>query len=215
MEGAVAEASPPRLQTIDPGAHRVQWCLYYPAVLDPDELNLHVASDDDLDGSMAAYRAGDMVAAFDAVPPSYLPHTDREQLFLAALNLGVGRVREAEALLVASTFTAEPEGSLTALSEALRILIEVTRSGGQARSDSPGSLPGTVGSPSLRLAWSYAVQSEGRLEEARTILQRLVAEHPGFARAWARHAELAFASGRINEARISAEKALSLAPRLA
>ena len=213
-EGEVVQASPPRLHTVAPGVNRVQWCLYYPAVLDPDELNLTVTQDDDLAGSMAAYRAGDLVAAFERVPQSYLPRTHRDRLFLAAVNLGVGRVVEADALLEAVPPLTDSEGRLAPLQQALRTLIEVTRSAGEAPSPVAVSPHGTMESPSLRLAWSYAVQAEGRLEEARAILQRLVADSPRFARAWARYAELTFASGRIKEARLSAEKALALAPRL-
>src|SRR5882757_10695964 len=39
----------------------LQWCFYYPAVLDPDELSLSTEETNRLAGSLAAYRSGDLL----------------------------------------------------------------------------------------------------------------------------------------------------------
>src|SRR5207249_2021756 len=51
----------------------IQWCLYYPAVLDTEELRLSVEERGALSQSLAAYERGDLVAAFGAYPADRQP----------------------------------------------------------------------------------------------------------------------------------------------
>ncbi len=46
----------------------LQWCFYYPAVLDPDDLVLTGAETNALADSLAAYRSGDLLAALAKYP---------------------------------------------------------------------------------------------------------------------------------------------------
>ena len=51
----------------------LQWCFYYPAVLDPDDLQLTTDEQKNLGDSLAAYRAGDLPVALEKFPaPSTL-----------------------------------------------------------------------------------------------------------------------------------------------
>ena len=54
----------------------IQWCLYYPGVLDTAELNLTPAEEAALQSSLAAYRSGDLLQALALVPAGYQPASD-------------------------------------------------------------------------------------------------------------------------------------------
>src|SRR5207237_6222941 len=69
-EGAVSEpGKPPRgtpmLEAIN---NIIQWCLYYPAILDADELKLSDGERQALSGSLEAYRKGDLLTALSNYP---------------------------------------------------------------------------------------------------------------------------------------------------
>src|SRR5882724_3064591 len=89
----------------------LQWCFYYPAVLDPSELPLTPEEQNILRESLTAYRAGDLLAALDNYPLGRQPASDAERVYYAALVLSVGQVTPAEAALSALT-PAEPSERL-------------------------------------------------------------------------------------------------------
>ncbi len=74
----------------------IQWCLYYPAVLNLDELELTNTS---LEASFSAYRSGDLLAALSNYPTNHTPDADAEKIYLSQLLLSVGQVDEAQAQL--------------------------------------------------------------------------------------------------------------------
>jgi len=83
------------LQTIN----IIQWSLYYPAVLDLDELALTQNEQTMLASSLEAYRLGDLLGALNNLPKDFSPASDSQRIYLAALVLAVGQVEQADAAL--------------------------------------------------------------------------------------------------------------------
>ncbi|HEY0549575.1 MAG TPA: hypothetical protein VGF13_08235, partial [Verrucomicrobiae bacterium] len=64
----------------------IQWCLYYPAVLDPAELSFSTAEKQQLSDSLSAYAHGDLPRAFQSYRASAAP-SEVERTYAAALWL--------------------------------------------------------------------------------------------------------------------------------
>ncbi len=77
----------------------LQWCFYYPAVLDLADLRLTPEAQNILSASLEAYRAGDLLAALAKYPSSRQPASDSERIYYAALLLSVGQVEQTQAVL--------------------------------------------------------------------------------------------------------------------
>jgi len=184
----------------------IQWCLYYPAILDSDELPLTVEEKDVLSDSLAAYRDGDLVAALEGYPAGREPQSAQERVYLAALWLAIGQVQESEALLTVFPAQARPSTIPERLASALRLMIAATRL--EPRPPSP-----PVELASEWLAESYYLQSQGKLEQARDAARQATFKSPQSGFAWARLAELEFSFGLIDEAGEALQKALQLSPR--
>lgn len=175
----------------------VQWSLYYPAVLNLDELPLTPAERQSLAPSLQAWALGDAAGAVRAWPGPP-PSTDGSRLLRAALDLAVGDVEHAESLLAQTS-------SAPALVAALRELIAaVTLQDWSAT---------TPDSSSAWLAHSYWLQSRSDLAGARAAAQRALQLKPDFAFAWTRLAELEFSFANRASARRALAKAEVLAPR--
>ena len=58
----------------------LQWCFYYPAVLELRDLSLTAAEQQLLVASLAAYRAGDLLAALAECPADRQPASDPYRL---------------------------------------------------------------------------------------------------------------------------------------
>ncbi len=188
----------------------IQWVLYYPGVLDLEELPLTPAEAQALEASLAAYRSGDLIAAVTNYPANRQPASDAEKVYLAALDLAVGEVGLAQAALNTIPDVNSPAASIA---RALRTVMAAI----QLRPH-PGPLPqereqGAAGTATKLLAESYFAQSRGELKEALEFARRATGVSPGFSFAWARVAELEFSFGRTTPAREAVEKSLSLAPR--
>jgi len=192
---------PPRLSPALDAINVIQWCLYYPGVLDVDELEFEAAARDALRSSIEAYRAGDLSAALAAYPEARDPATDAEKIYRAALLLSVGRVSDAESLLAAARGTERAAQLATALQK----LIAAVK-----RQSAPASSPSRA---TEWLAESYFEQAHARLEPALAAARRAVEVSPRFGFAWARLAELEFSFGRRDAALAAADKSLSLSPR--
>src|ERR1051325_7633293 len=115
----------------------VQWWLYYPGVLDPDELSLSTAEHTALVGSLAAYRNGDLLRALDNYPPGRAPQSESERIYYAGLLLSVGQLDKAEPLLAGIATNSAPRR----LAAALRQVIAVVT---QGRAPSPSSPPSSI-----------------------------------------------------------------------
>src|SRR4029453_11712685 len=77
----------------------VQWCLYYPGVLDLKDLNLSPGTQDALRESLAAYSEGDLLNALKTYPRQRLPASSAERIYRAGFFFFVGEVEKAERLL--------------------------------------------------------------------------------------------------------------------
>ncbi|MEY2411370.1 MAG: hypothetical protein QOF48_4040 [Verrucomicrobiota bacterium] len=197
-QGIVEPGQPPRKSPRVDVISVIQWTLYYPAILDLDELNLGAAEQTALTNSIAAYRSGDLLRALSLYPAGRQPAADSERIYRAALSLAVGDVLQTEAIL--SSLPA-----VTPAARALRKLVSVVKA--QATTNK------TPVSASEWLAESYLQQSGSRLDEALKSARQAVRMAPRFAFAWIRVAELEMSFGRMDAALAALDQGLKLAPR--
>lgn len=188
----------------------VQWCLYYPGVLNLDDLPLNAEATTTLAASLEAYRSGDLLAAVAAYPGNRTPASDHEKVYAAALLLAIGQSAQAEAHLNGLTKRNAINAPVHKLADALRLVITTVSSGtnpppDHARSSAP------LTSTEL-LARSYAEQAGLQLEAALLSARLAARQSPKFAFAWARIAELEFSRGRTKLALEAVERSLALAP---
>ena len=205
--GEQAVAAPGEAPMRTPGfiaKNILQWCFYYPGVLDLNDLSLTTAETAKLGKSLAAYRNGDLLAALaDCSGP---PNSDAERVYHAALLLSVGQVERAEGELSALKETGAKNQRLAL---ALRTLIAAVKHEPNA----------PVHKPELAtefLAASYYAQSKDgslALENALQLARSAVARSPDFGFGWERVAELEFSFGRIDRASTALDEALRLSPR--
>lgn len=194
--------------------NRLQWCFYYPAVLDLRDLPLTPAEETLLAGSLRAYRLGDLLSALRLYPAGRVPGSDAESVYYAAVLLSVGQVPQTEAALAALPANA-PTDRIQRLATALRVLIAAVKlqpSPLTRRSASEADQLSTE-----LLAASYYEQSlavrEKSLETALDLARRAATNSPNFGFAWARVAELEFSFGRTARAEEAFEKSYELSPR--
>jgi tetratricopeptide (TPR) repeat protein len=209
-EAAVVQPGhpPSRIRALE-AVNVIQWCLYYPAVLDVEELPLTPEEQIALGASLAAYRQGDLLAALAAYPAMRQPGSGAEKIYLAALLLTIGEVSNAEGLLNSLGTADERERQLAT---ALKTLIAAVKF--EPRPE-PAAPPTAGALASSLLAESYYQQSHFELEQALQAARAAVEKAPNFAFGWARVAELEFSFGRIENALEAEERALELAPRQA
>jgi hypothetical protein len=180
-ESAVAEpGQSPRPTAVLDLLWAVQWCLYYPAIVDPDELTWSPTELDLLSEVLDAYRSGDLQAAAVLWPTTRpLDTTDGEsasaKILRAAVLLAVGGVAEAEILLSDETVLDSDRGTSAGfIGLALRSMMDIVR----LRESGP------VRPPYLATEWlaeSYARQSVGDLNGARRAAFEACRVSPGFA----------------------------------
>lgn len=200
--GEAAEAVPgqaPRRTAVIEAKNILQWALYYPAVIDPAELEAQTGGQGDVADSTAktaleAYAEGDLLRALK------LPRSGHAGLE-AALLLSVGRVDEAEAFL-AKIPAADP------IRRALEKVIAAVKF-----EEQPVWPLETIQTASEAMAESYYLQSRSRLEEALVAARRATEISPQNGHAWTRLAELEFSFGRTRAAQAALERGLVLAPR--
>ena len=214
-QAAVDPGQPPvKTAVIVTRNNLIQWCLYYPGVLDPAELNLTLAEETALQPSLAAYRAGDLLQALALVPAGYQPVSDSTRVYLAAVLLSVGKVDAATTLLDAIPPDAAENSDkppASRLAGALRRLVLVVKNSPDLAKLKPA--PREPHCATLRLAESYEHQAKADLAAALTSAREATTISPNFAFAWARVAELEFSFGRRREAQAALARSLELAPR--
>ncbi len=187
----------------------LQWCFYYPAVLDPAELTFSADEQSDLDKSLAAYRAGDLLAALRDYPTNATAITDAGQIYHAALLLAVGQVVKSETILAELSAT-NASDQLQPQADALRLLIAAVK----RQTVNPPRAPRCA---TEWLADSYYEQSRAQRDQslaaALAAAQAAAARSPDFGFAWERVAELEFSFGRLKPALAALDHSLQLAPR--
>ena len=196
-QAVVDPGQPPRKTAMLEARSIIQWMLYYPAILDVDELGLSDGERNALSGSLAAYRVGDLLAAQEKYPDNRQPASDAEKLYRAATLLAVGQVGQATQLV---------QNISSPLAGALRQMVETVLGRPHSRGNSL-ALAGEW------MAESYALQAQSKLDAALDAARQAAAKSPQFGFAWARVAELEFSFGHAEAAKAALGKALALAPR--
>jgi hypothetical protein len=202
-EKAVAEPgkAPTKSPLID-AVSIIQWTLYYPAILDPDELELSAEIKDALGPSLEAYRSGDLLQALAKYPEGRTPASESERVYRAALLLAVGQVEGAQQLLQETN--REPRAA--ALAGALQEMIASVKGQPWTR-----SAPRTLATEWL--AGSYQAQGRRNLAVALNMAKNAASKSPGFGFAQERLAEMEFSFGRTEPALAALKKSLALSPR--
>ena len=184
--GEVEIGRAPRKTAVIDAINIIQWCLYYPGVLDPAELAREKGA------ALDAYRAGDLPRALSSQSAK-----SAGPAFRAALILSSGQVAKARAAL-AGLKSGDPA----------RLAIERMIAAVQHR-EWTGGEPKTA---SEWLAESYYQQSRGKLEPALQAARKAMELSPEFGFAWVRAAEMEFSFGRTLKAMKLLERGLELTP---
>jgi Tfp pilus assembly protein PilF len=197
--GLVEPGQAPQKPVVQDLLNIIQWCLYYPGVLDPAELGLGAEARAALGKSLESYRQGNLLAALNSWPAQYQPATVEERLFLAGLRLSAGATTNYQEL-IQSADQAHP------LAIALRYMVAAAKN---------ESLPGLnlATNASQLVGRSYYLQSRYDLAGALLDVRQAVEVSPNFGFAWERVAELEFSHGRIRAAEAALEKALACSPQ--
>ncbi len=196
-QGVVEPGSAPVKTSVIDTTIVVQWCLYYPGVLDVSRLALPAR----LAPAAAAYGLGDLPGALRLAAPFLRRRAGSadERAFRAALLLSAGRVAEADRALRTAGGPPTPDA------QALRRLIAAV------------TLREFHGAPPERapewLAESYYRQARGDLPGAREAARQATQTAPDLGFAWVRLAEVEFSFGRIREATAALESGRRLSPR--
>jgi Flp pilus assembly protein TadD len=207
---AVAEPGKAPVRTAGFIANNVlQWCFYYPAVIDPADLPFTSEEQKALNESLQAYRSGDLLVALAKYPAAEQPGSDAERVYYAGLLLGVGQVEPAETALASLSVTnASSRPQRVAL--ALRQLISAVK-----QQPNPAAIHPELATEFL--ADSYYEQSRAipgiSLPAALDSARRAVTNSPDFGFGWERVAELEFSFGHTDRALDALNKSLALSPR--
>jgi tetratricopeptide (TPR) repeat protein/outer membrane receptor protein involved in Fe transport len=198
-EGEAAEAAPgsaPRRTAVLEAKNILQWALYYPAVIDPAELEAAMGQGDVSKASTAleAYSKGDLLAAL-ALPKS------SSKALEAALLLAVGRLDETGPVLAKMPVSSPFRRALDKLVSAVKH---------EEMADWPLESMQTA---SEAMAESYYQQSRHNLEVAREAARLAVKLSPQSGYAWTRLGELEFSFGRAARALEALENGLKFTPR--
>ncbi|MEP6662060.1 MAG: TonB-dependent receptor [Verrucomicrobiota bacterium] len=207
---AIADVGqPPQFTAVITANNLLQWNLYYPAILDLDELPWAGDEPDVLQNSLASYRAGDLLGALVSYPTNREPDSDAERIYYAALLLSVGQVEQTETILSSISATNQTN-RLARLATALRVLIAAVK-----RESNPAVTPPQLATELL--AASYFQQAQARREISLTnalfLARQAATISPESGFAWERVAELEFSFGHTSRALEALHKSLALAPR--
>ena len=203
-QGRAAPGQRPVKTAVAEAKSVIQWSLYYPGVLDVDELGLSSGEQDTLKDSLAAYRSGDLLAALGKYPADRAPASPREEIYLKALKLAVGQTEEGKGKVAGA------DAEISALDAALDKVIATIQDPQKAKASI------TTRQPQLATEWmaeSIYQQSQHDLPVALAAAKSAATKSPRFGFAWERVAELEFSFGRISHAKSALQRSLDLAPR--
>jgi tetratricopeptide (TPR) repeat protein/outer membrane receptor protein involved in Fe transport len=201
--GEAGEAAPgraPQRTAVIEANNLLQWALYYPAVLDPDELGMTAGEKKAAARSLAAYRSGDLLGALEALA-ARPPQGRGGRLYHAAVLLGVGRLDEAERSLKGVAANDPGRRAITRMTDAVKF-----RERGAWADES-------LATAGEAMAESYYRQSRSDLKGAREAARIATERRPQNGYAWTRLAELEFSFGRTRESRAALARGLEFTPR--
>ncbi len=185
----------PRKTAVLEATNIIQWCLYYPGVLDLKELGYSRQAN----ASTSAYNEGDLLRALASYGHRTHSDSNADKVYHAGLLLAVGRVDKAKPLLSSASPGTPGRQALLTLIAAVTL---------KPRPDS--NPPRTA---SDWIAESYYLQSQANLPAALQAAQHATEIDPEFGFAWTRVAELQFSFGRVPQAKTALEKGVQLSPR--
>lgn len=200
-------ASPRNRAVVSPGAapqgvllatNTVQWWLSFPAVLDPEDLQLPGSEDQAILRCGQDYAAGRYRQAVAGWPTGAVMVGVEGRCLAAALRLLAGDVPGAEDRLQGLP-PADPRA------EALRTLI-------RAVEGRPAPVAAEPATSSGWLAESYRRQARHDLPGAREAARRATQRSPGFLAAWVRLGTLELGRDDLVAARAALDRAQALAP---
>jgi len=198
-EGDVLPGRAPTKTAMIEATNIIQWCLYYPGVIDTAELQFPAGEQPALAPSLDAYRQGDLLAALKLYPSGGALSSVAGKTYRAALLLSVGQVDQSVATLAGIPRGAPGRQALENVIAAVKF-----------QQYAPAHVPESA---SELIAQSYYQQSRGDLVGALKSAQAATERDPQFGFAWARVAELEFGFGRIHQAQLALETGLRLSPR--
>jgi len=201
-QGTVDQGQAPQKSAILNAVNIIQWTLYYPAILDADELEMPADLQSTLAQSLQAYRTGDLLQALAKYPADRAPASEVERVYRAALLLAVGQVDAAQALLHDSMGEARP----AALAAALQEMIASVKG-------EPFTRAAQRTLATEWLAGSYAAQAHRDLVQSLEMARSAAAKSPNFGFALERVAEMEFSFGHTEKALDALKKSLAASPR--
>jgi len=217
----VAGAAPLRRILVRPW-DAVQWALYYPAILDAVEL-ARIGFPDAVsrlafDQSLAAYKRGDLTAAFSTIDSLPDPKPLVIRLYQTALYLAVGQVSRTKEALISfdnslATVPSAAQAPLRAIMYSQRsIIASINNYREEALALAQQAVNAEPQSAAAALAMSYAYQAQFNLPEARQWTEQAMRLQPDSATVFGRLAELQLGFGELNKAVRTVEEGLKLAP---
>src|SRR5439155_18685066 len=213
-EAVQADATSAAQQTPSlPAINAIQWVLYYPAVLNPNELQLP----DALRESLNAYRTGDLLDALSKYPAGQQAASESERFYRAALLLAIGKIEPVGGVLARliaavqyreETTVAVPQSASALLAESyyqqscsnLREALKLARRAVQL-------------SPNFGFGWARVAELEfsfGRIPAARDAIRRSLELAPRNAQAAALEGFLLAAENKISAAIRAFDTAIAL-----
>ncbi|PWU22156.1 MAG: hypothetical protein C5B50_00085 [Verrucomicrobia bacterium] len=222
-QGIATAGQPIRVRPILLATNIIQWWIYYPGVLDLEDIGLTPEARTRLSASLARYQEGNLAQAleqFPGYPQLQEPSSSEERLYLAGLLLAVGAPDRAEAQLARANTNAPAARALRTMIHAVGARTALSARASGLSSPLPRRATASMNadeavrdSSSELLALSYEYQARHELEPALAAARASVKRSPNFGFGWARVAELEFSFGRAGAAHEAIQRALALAPR--
>ncbi len=197
----------------------VQTFLYYPEILNLDDLGTNLARHPELTNSLNAYSVGNLRLAWANYPTNRQPASNSERLYLASIILTMGDFERANQLLASlSSFDPEFERDLR-VANAIRQLIAAAQGRPWPLTQEPRSATewlaesyyqqSRAGHPFKPTPWERKVYRDGADALQRALVAAKIATPPGstFGFGWVRRAELEFGFGRTKQALHSLDQA--------
>ena len=200
--------APQKTLTIKP-RDAVQWALYYPPLFDPRSRT----GGQNLAASYELYSQGKITDAIESL--NTIPEAERNDdyySYRAGLLLLVGRADEAEPDI--ETALKENGNNTDALS--LKAIIAIVRNDKVKALDLANQAVSIDDkSAAARIALSYALQANFKIEEALKAARQATERDANSALAWARVAELELSIPNYDKSKEAAQQAVKLNPNLA